>query len=350
MTQQRWWLAAGLLTLALTCAAHAQSPEGYQPPQSPVYRAQVVACPPAKAAEPKTPVAVYEPEPCDGPPAAPACAGSCAKSCTCPASARHNEGGSACGSGCASNCSAKGCCAGCSCGAKQKKAHHHEGCCPAAAVILPTWFGPMPVPMPPPMASLFFGHGPEYHFAVNAEPLPPPQVVVPPAATCPMPAVEQGCPYAYPPPPPAPPVAGMFPPPPVPHMLRYTIARPAAAVKPWQMHVSADSDKAEMEMNDGATKICSESMEVTLGDKHELKVRTYHKQISLEGDNLKALADKVSKGCDGDCLVLDGHVSIEYEQDDQKVEAKVEHVKISLKDGHMEIKMGGHASIPASCH
>jgi hypothetical protein len=133
-------------------------------------------------------------------------------------------------------------------------------------------------------------------------------------------------------------------------MLRCTvIQRAPVAVHAWQMHVSGDYEKAEMEMQGGSTKICCDNMEVTLGDHHALKVSIAHKQLSIEGDNVKATADKVSKGCDGDCLILDGHVHIAYEKDDQKVEASVEHVKISLKDGHMEIKMGASATVPA-CH
>jgi len=106
-----------------------------------------------------------------------------------------------------------------------------------------------------------------------------------------------------------------------------------------------------MEIDGLGTKICSDSMDLTIGDKHALKVSIHHKQIAVEGDNIKAYADKVSKSGDGDGIVLDGHVHIEYEQGEQQVNAHVEHVKISLKDGHMDIKMGGvHEIVPASCH
>jgi hypothetical protein len=327
MTQRRWWLAAALLTLALTCTT----------------RAQEVPC-----SEP-----VPAPHPCGSEPKEPVCtgsrAGTCPKASSCPASAKHNEG-----SGC---CQAKGgCCAAGCCAAehaRHKKACHGEECAPSAAMILPTWFGPMPIPMPAPVASFFFGGGVDYHVRV-VEPMPPPAVAVPPAPPiCSVPAIAPACPYAYPPPPPpAPPMMRAFPNPPNPHMLRYAVIQgQATGAQSWKIHVCSECDKAEMEIQGVATKICCDSMDVTIGDKHALKVSTHHNQIAVEGDNVKASADKVSKGCDGDCIVLDGHVHIQYEQDDQKVEASVEHVKISLKDGHMDIKMGGgHETVPAICH
>jgi hypothetical protein len=327
MTQQRWWLASALLTLALTCSTRAQEVPSSEPLPMPH--------PCSDPAEPD----------CTG-----SCGGSCAKTGSCPASARHNEG-----SGC---CQAKGCCAGCSacCAAehkKAKKACHGEDCAPSAAMILPTWFGPMPVPLPPPMAALFYGAGMDYHVHVS-EPPAPTAVPVPPPPVCSMPAMAPACPYAFPPPPP--PLIGFhhrMPGCPAggPPVMSYTIIQREQAVsQSWHLHVCGDCDKAEMEMEGCATKLCCDSMDVTIGDKHALKVSIHHKQIAIEGDNLKAYADKISKGGDGDSIVLDGHVHIEYEQDDQKVDATVGHVKISLKDGHMDIKMGSHETVPASCH
>jgi hypothetical protein len=324
MTRQRWWLAAALLTLALTCSTRAQ--------------------------DIGNPEKVPAPHPCNDPaePACPAsCAGGCGSSCpksaSCPASARHNEGG----------CQAKGCCAACSscCAAehkKAKKACRGEDCAPAA-VILPTWFGPMPIPLPPPMASLFFGAGGEYQVRVS-EPIAAPPIP-PPPPMCPMPAMAPACPYAYPPPPPAPPMMHARACPHCQAGLSYTfIQGSVSGAKSWHLHICSDCDKAEMEIDGLGTKICSDSMDLTIGDKHALKVSIHHKQIAVEGDNIKAYADKVSKGGDGDGIVLDGHVHIEYEQGEEQVNAHVEHVKISLKDGHMDIKMGGHETVPASCH
>jgi hypothetical protein len=356
MTQVRWWLAASLVALALTWTARAQECPYADAPKSCGHGgcSKSGTSTQAQTDEPQSPEKVPMPRPCDDPAESDGsygsdCTGSCPpKASACPATARHNEGSSCgekhgCGSGgCCST--AHGCCASGSCTCtctpikKHPQACHREEFAPSAALVLPTWFGPLPIPMPPPMASFFFGAGVDYHVHAPVPCCPAVRACPPgPPSNYSVIEMEGPCPHACPVPPPAPMMHPIVCPAGAPMMQCAIIQRATVAARPWQMHVSADHEKAEMEIHDGATRISCDNMDVKLGDK-ALKVSISEKQLSIVGEDVKATADKVSKGCEEGCLILDGHVHIEYQKDDQKIEASVEHVKISLKDGHMEIK------------
>jgi hypothetical protein len=105
------------------------------------------------------------------------------------------------------------------------------------------------------------------------------------------------------------------------------------------MKVSAEDGKTRLEVAGcGETSMTCESLMLKVSGSSPLKVTVADKQVQLNNSYLKATADSVARMAGDDCLVLEGHVQLDYHKDGKHTEAAADRVVIGLADGSLKIE------------
>jgi hypothetical protein len=127
-----------------------------------------------------------------------------------------------------------------------------------------------------------------------------------------------------------PPLSAMVP-------VRYRQVEKSTASK-WCVQTTKEDDQTSLQICHGDDcTVCCDHCVLTVADE-SFKVEVREHQVHIDGEFMKASADKVTRSHHKDQLVLEGHVKMQYNRDGQKAEMSAAMIVVDLVDGTVKMK------------